>query len=45
MRLGKFCGLTAITTATIALAPLANADVDTDDEREPALTGRRHADG
>ena len=30
MRLGKFCVMTAITTATIALAPLAHADVDTD---------------
>ena len=30
MRLGKFCVMTAITTATMALAPLAHADVDTD---------------
>jgi hypothetical protein len=30
MRLGKFCVMTAITTATIALAPSAHADVDTD---------------
>jgi hypothetical protein len=30
MRLGKFRVMTAITTATIALAPLAHADVDTD---------------
>src|ERR1700741_5664925 len=30
MRLGQFCGLTAITPANIAVAPLAHADVDTD---------------
>jgi hypothetical protein len=30
MRLGKFCVMAVITTATIALAPLAHADVDTD---------------
>ena len=30
MRLGKACVMAAITTATIALAPSAHADVDTD---------------
>ena len=30
MRLGKFCVMAVITTATIALAPLGHADVDTD---------------
>jgi Protein of unknown function (DUF732) len=30
MRLGKFCVMTAITTASVVLAPSADADVDTD---------------